>query len=71
MALSIEIKYPAPVPPWVIEDEGTYRNRDDGTWEQENEIGRKTGTYSVSADMLTVVFTKPAFQASTAVWKRR
>lgn len=53
-----------------IEDEGTYRNRFDKTWEQSGNLQTK-GTYAVSGDTLTVMVTEPPVAVSTTVWKRR
>lgn len=54
----------------TIEDNGTYKNRFDGTWEQSGNLQTK-GSYTVSSDTLTVIVTEPPAAVSTTVWKRR
>lgn len=57
-------------PPAVIEDEGGYKNRYDGTWEQTGQVIQSKGTYTFAGDTLTVVVTEPAIAASTTVWTK-
>lgn len=57
-------------PPGVIEDEGTYKNRYDGTWEQTGQVIQSKGTYTFSGDTLTVMVTEPALAVSTTIWKK-
>ena len=68
MALKVTIALTTP--PTVLEDEGTYKNRHDGTWEQNGQSLQNLGTYTLSGDTLTVIVTQPAINASTTVWRR-
>ena len=56
-----------------IDARGVYRNRFDGSWEQEfTTTGfQALGTYTLQGDILTVVVTEPALAVSTTVWRRR
>ena len=56
----------------TIENEGVYRNRFDGTWEQEFSTGfQALGTYTLQGNILTVLVTEPALAVSTTVWRRQ
>jgi len=57
-------------PPSVIEDEGTYKNRHNGTWEQTGQFIQSRGTYTFSSDTLTVMVTEPPLAVSTTIWKK-
>lgn len=54
----------------TIKDDGTYKNRFDGTWEQSGTFQNK-GNYTFANDTLTVMVTEPPANVSTTVWKRR
>lgn len=55
----------------VITGSGVYRNRFDGSWEQEFGEGLQfVGTYTVQGNILSVEVTEPAFAATTTVWRR-
>ena len=56
-----------------IMDTGTYKNRLDGTWEQEGMgiTGQNIGTYTLQGSTLTVQVTLPPLAVSTTVWQRR
>ena len=58
-------------PPITIADNGTYKNRADGTWEQSGESLQTRGTYTVAGDSLTVDVVEPDLAVSTTVWTRR
>ena len=53
-----------------IDDQGTYVNRVDGTWEQAGLLLQGLGTYTLQSGILTVVVTEPALNVSTTVWRR-
>ena len=53
-----------------IEDQGTYVNRLDGTWEQNGQILQGIGTYTFRNNVLTVEVTEPALNVSTTVWRK-
>lgn len=57
-------------PAITIDDQGTYKNRYDGSWEQRSEQLQTKGTYTLSNDTLTVMVTEPALAVSTTVWRR-
>lgn len=54
----------------TIEDQGTYVNRLDGTWEQTGEQVQGLGAYTVQGAILTVEVTEPALNVSTTVWRK-
>jgi len=56
-------------PPITIDDDGTYKNRYDGSWEQSGNLQTR-GSYMLKGDTLTVMVTEPATAVSTTVWKR-
>lgn len=53
-----------------IDDQGTYVNRLDGTWEQAGALLQGIGTYTLQGAILTVEVTEPALNVSTTVWRR-
>lgn len=55
----------------VVADEGNYRVRADGSWEQGGSLVQGIGTFSFSGSTLTMRVTEPALNASTSVWQRR
>ncbi len=54
----------------MLEDQGTYVNRVDGTWEQNGQLLQGLGTYTLQSGILTVDVTEPALNVSTTVWRR-
>ena len=54
----------------TLEDQGTYVNRLDGTWEQNGVLLQGIGTYTFRNNVLTVEVTEPALNVSTTVWRR-
>ena len=58
------------VPTGTIAYQGTYRNRFDGSWEQESPQIQARGTYTLENNVLTVVVTEPPLAVSTTVWRR-
>ena len=54
----------------MLEDQGTYVNRLDGTWEQAGVLLQGLGTYTLQSGILTVDVTEPALNVSTTVWRR-
>ncbi len=54
----------------TLEDQGTYVNRLDGTWEQSGVLLQGLGTYSLQGDLLTVDVIEPAINAAVTVWRR-
>ena len=59
-------------PGTTIEFEGLYRNRFDGTWEQESTGGLQAkGTYTLQANILTVDVTEPEVFLSNTVWRKQ
>ncbi|MXW09074.1 MAG: hypothetical protein F4X47_04760 [Gammaproteobacteria bacterium] len=54
----------------TLEDQGTYVNRLDGTWEQAGVLLQGLGTYTVQGAILTVDVTEPALNVSTTVWRK-
>ena len=54
----------------TLEDQGTYVNRLDGTWEQAGVLLQGIGTYTLRNNILTVEVTEPALNVSTTVWRR-
>ena len=54
----------------TLEDQGTYFNRLDGTWEQAGLLLQGLGTYTVQGAILTVEVTEPALNVSTTVWRK-
>ncbi len=54
----------------TLEDQGTYVNRLDGTWEQAGLLLQGLGTYTLQGAILTVVVTEPALNVSTTVWRK-
>ena len=53
-----------------IDDQGTYVNRLDGTWEQAGLLLQGLGTYTFRNNILTVEVTEPALSVSTSVWRK-
>ena len=53
----------------TLEDQGTYVNRLDGTWEQAGLLLQGLGTYTLQSGILTVEVTEPALNVSTTVWR--
>lgn len=50
---------------------GVYRNRFDGSWEQEFSEGLQfVGNYTLEGRILTVAVTEPPLGVSTTVWRR-
>lgn len=54
----------------TLEDQGTYVNRLDGTWEQAGDLLQGLGTYTLQGAILTVEVTEPALNVSTTVWRK-
>ena len=54
----------------TLEDQGTYVNRLDGTWEQSGVLLQGLGTYTLQGAILTVEVTEPALNVSTTVWQK-
>lgn len=54
----------------TLEDQGTYVNRLDGTWEQAGVLLQGLGTYTVQGALLTVEVTEPELNVSTTVWRK-
>ena len=54
----------------TIEDQGTYVNRLDWTWEQAGTQVQGLGTYTLQGPLLTVEVTEPALNVSTTVWRK-
>lgn len=54
----------------TLEDQGTYVNRLDGTWEQAGVLLQGLGTYTLQGAILTVDVTEPALNVSTTVWRK-
>ncbi len=55
----------------LIEDEGTFTVRTDGSWEQMGQQGQALGTFTLAGSVLTVMVTEPPAAVSTTVWRRR
>ena len=53
-----------------FDDQGTYINRLDGTWEQLGPVLQGLGTYTFRNNVLTVEVTEPALNVSTTVWRK-
>lgn len=51
-------------------DQGTYVNRLDGTWEQHGPVLQGLGTYTLQGAILTVEVTEPALNVATTVWRK-
>ncbi len=71
--LDLRIVFPDETGPGTtLEMVGVYRNRFDGTWEQESSEGfQATGTYSLTGNTLSVEVTEPALAVSYTVWRRQ
>ena len=54
----------------TLDDQGTYVNRLDGTWEQAGLLLQGLGTYTLQGAILTVEVSEPALNVSTTVWRR-
>lgn len=54
----------------TLEDQGTYVNRLDGTWEQAGDLLQGLGTYTLQGPILTVEVSEPALNVSTTVWRK-
>ena len=54
----------------TFDDEGTYVNRFDGTWEQAGLLLQGIGTYTIRNNVLTVEVLEPAINVSTSIWRR-
>ena len=54
----------------TLDDQGTYVNRLDGTWEQAGLLLQGLGTYTLQSGILTVEVTEPALNVSTTVWRK-
>lgn len=54
----------------TFDDQGTYVNRLDGTWEQVGILLQGIGTYTFRNNVLTVEVTEPALSVSTTVWRK-
>lgn len=71
--MDLTITFPSETGPGTtIEYEGVYRNRFDGTWEQEATTGfQALGTYTLQGNTLSVVVTEPEVALSTTVWRKQ
>lgn len=69
--MDLTITFPTEDRPITLELEGTYKNRADGTWEQEAGIVQNLGTYILENNILTVDVTEPDFNVSTTVWRKQ
>ena len=70
---TMELKLTVPIndTPSTLEFEGTYKNRADGTWEQEAGLAQNLGTYTLENNILTVDVTEPDINVSTTVWRKQ
>ena len=55
----------------MLEDQGTFTIRTDGSWEQSGTMGQALGTYTLAGNVLTVMVTEPLPAVSTTVWQRQ
>lgn len=55
----------------MLQDQGTFTIRTDGTWQQSGTEVQALGTYTLAGNVLTVVVTEPLAAASTTVWQRQ
>lgn len=71
--LDLFIEFPSETGPGTtLEFEGVYRNRFDGTWEQESEDGlQASGNYTLEGDILSVTVTEPEIFVSSTVWRKQ
>ena len=71
--LDLMIRFPDESGPGTtLEMVGVYRNRFDGTWEQESTEGfQATGTYTLVGNTLSVEVTEPAVAVSYTVWRKQ
>ncbi len=67
---TVVLKITIVTPPVEINADGTYKNRHDGSWEQEAGDLQTKGTYTLANDTLTVIVTEPPSAVSTTIWKR-
>ena len=56
---------------FTIEDQGTYKNRMDGQWEQAGDLQQAKGTYELEGNTLTLTVTEPVLAISNTVWRRQ
>ena len=54
----------------LIDDEGTYTVRTDGSFDQNGADFQTRGTYTLAGGTFTVMVTEPALAVSTTVWQR-
>lgn len=71
--LDLRITFPDESGPGTtLEMVGIYRNRFDGSWEQESsEAFQATGTYTLEGNILSVEVTEPALAVSYTVWRKQ
>ncbi len=67
---TVVLKITIVTPPVEIDADGTYKNRHDGSWEQEAGDLQTKGSYTLANDTLTVIVTEPPSAVSTTIWKR-
>ncbi len=71
LTLSITVTDPRDGSVSLIEDEGTFTVRADGTWQQTGQLAQNVGTYSLAGNVLTVSVTEPPANVATTVWQRQ
>ena len=55
----------------MLQDQGTFTIRTDGTWQQSGTEVQALGTYTLAGNVLTVIVTEPLAAASTTIWQRQ
>jgi len=55
----------------MLQDQGTFTIRTDGSWQQSGTEVQALGTYTLAGNVLTVIVTEPLAAASTTVWQRQ
>lgn len=55
----------------MLQDQGTFTIRTDGSWQQSGTEVQALGTYTLAGNVLTVIVTEPLAAVSTTVWQRQ
>lgn len=55
----------------MLQDQGTFTIRTDGTWQQSGTEVQALGMYTLAGNVLTIIVTEPLAAASTTVWQRQ
>jgi len=71
MSMSLTVTNPLNGEVTVIEDQGTFTLRTDGSWESLGQTQQNIGTYTLAGNVLSVIVTEPPAAAATTIWQRQ